>query len=219
MSSFAAMPRLSACCCALLPRCCAAAARCASATARAPTWPTGGSTATSTSTTSRRRACARRIGRLVRWHRATQLPDYADLLARAQRADARADTTPAQVCRWMRRAAQRAASRASSRRVPAAGRAGADAHAGAARAHRAALREGATTEFRNDYLQADPQRAARGGRQAHRSSAPRCSTAASTRRSASASRRPGARRRSIPSAGWPSASAASSDIAADRCAG
>jgi hypothetical protein len=35
----------------------------------------------------------------LRWHRGTQLPDYAALLQRA-RADLLADTTPARVCRW-----------------------------------------------------------------------------------------------------------------------
>ena len=33
------------------------------------------------------------------WHRKTQLPDYAQLLARAQ-AEVRAETTPARVCEW-----------------------------------------------------------------------------------------------------------------------
>lgn len=33
------------------------------------------------------------------WHRKTQLPDYAQLLARAQ-VEVRADTTPARVCEW-----------------------------------------------------------------------------------------------------------------------
>lgn len=33
------------------------------------------------------------------WHRATQLPDYANLLARAQ-TEAMADSTPARVCEW-----------------------------------------------------------------------------------------------------------------------
>ena len=35
----------------------------------------------------------------LRWHRATQLPDYAMLIQRA-RAEVLTDTTPAQVCRW-----------------------------------------------------------------------------------------------------------------------
>jgi Family of unknown function (DUF6279) len=36
----------------------------------------------------------------LRWHRSTQLPEYAALLQRA-RSEVLADTTPAQVCRWV----------------------------------------------------------------------------------------------------------------------
>lgn len=39
------------------------------------------------------------IERWFDWHRRTQLPDHATLLARAQ-ADVRRDTTPQQTCRW-----------------------------------------------------------------------------------------------------------------------
>jgi hypothetical protein len=39
------------------------------------------------------------LGRWFAWHRRTQLPDYAALLARAQ-ADALADTTPDKACVW-----------------------------------------------------------------------------------------------------------------------
>ena len=48
------------------------------------------------------------------WHRRTQLPDYAALLAR-MRADAAADTTPERACRWwadMRERAERAVDQA-----------------------------------------------------------------------------------------------------------
>ena len=47
-----------------------------------------------------------RIDAWLRWHRATQLPDYAALLARAGREMA-ADATPAQVCGWVDLAAAR----------------------------------------------------------------------------------------------------------------
>jgi len=41
------------------------------------------------------------------WNRRTQLPDYAELLARAQR-EVLADTTPARVCEWQRDLVKRA---------------------------------------------------------------------------------------------------------------
>jgi Family of unknown function (DUF6279) len=40
------------------------------------------------------------LAELLRWHRGTQLPDYAALLQRA-RSEVQAATTPAQVCRWV----------------------------------------------------------------------------------------------------------------------
>ena len=47
-----------------------------------------------------------RIGQWFAWHRRTQLPDYASLLARAQ-ADVLADTSPERVCRWWAELRQR----------------------------------------------------------------------------------------------------------------
>jgi hypothetical protein len=41
------------------------------------------------------------------WHRRTQLPEYADLLVRAQK-EVLADTTPARVCDWQREVVKRA---------------------------------------------------------------------------------------------------------------
>ena len=41
------------------------------------------------------------------WHRRSQLPDYAALLARAQ-AELAADTTPARVCEWQGEVVKRA---------------------------------------------------------------------------------------------------------------
>jgi hypothetical protein len=47
-----------------------------------------------------------RLGEWFTWHRRTQLPDYADLLARAQ-AEVLADTTPDRTCRWFADVRQR----------------------------------------------------------------------------------------------------------------
>jgi Family of unknown function (DUF6279) len=47
------------------------------------------------------------LAELLRWNRATQLPDYAALLRRA-RAEVTADTTPTRVCQWMDEATARA---------------------------------------------------------------------------------------------------------------
>ncbi len=47
-----------------------------------------------------------RIDAWLRWHRATQLPDHAALLARASR-EVLADATPAQVCGWADLVAER----------------------------------------------------------------------------------------------------------------
>jgi hypothetical protein len=52
------------------------------------------------------------------WHRRTQLPDYAELLARAQK-EVLADTTPARICEWHRELVKRARV-AYERAVPAA---------------------------------------------------------------------------------------------------
>ena len=93
-----------------------------------------------------------------------------------------------------------------------------DARAAAAR--RASATQKGNDEFRDDFLQADAERAARGGHQAHASTAPRCSTAASTMRSASCiARWRGGVAVRRPSAGSPSASARQRDDACRRCAG
>lgn len=47
-----------------------------------------------------------RLGEWFAWHRRTQLPDYAELLARAQ-TDVLADTTPDRACRWFAEIRQR----------------------------------------------------------------------------------------------------------------
>lgn len=47
-----------------------------------------------------------RLGEWFSWHRRTQLPDYATLLARAQ-ADVLSDTTPDRTCRWFAELRQR----------------------------------------------------------------------------------------------------------------
>lgn len=46
------------------------------------------------------------LGDWFAWHRRTQLPDYASLLARAQ-ADVLSDTTPDRICRWFAELRQR----------------------------------------------------------------------------------------------------------------
>ncbi len=47
-----------------------------------------------------------RLGEWFAWHRRTQLPDYAELLARAQ-AEVLVDTTPDRACRWFADVRQR----------------------------------------------------------------------------------------------------------------
>ena len=79
----------------------AAAARCAWPTTRRPHLAcTGGSTAMSTSTPQQAPSVrAMRLADWFAWHRATQLPDYAGLLAMAQ-LQVLHDVTPGEVCRW-----------------------------------------------------------------------------------------------------------------------
>ena len=109
---------------------------------QAPTSRTGGSTATSTSTPSRRRACARRIADWFRWHRRTQLPDYAELLAQRAAADPARPSHPPSGVPLGATSAQRASTPRYEHGVPALAERRAHAHAGAAAAHRAALPEG-----------------------------------------------------------------------------
>lgn len=89
------------------------------------------------------------------WHRRTQLPDYAQLLARAQ-AEALGDATPDQACRWWDRLRERA-DLALGEAMP---------HAaevlpllGAAQIRHVERRQAKSNdEFRREYLDDDPAR-------------------------------------------------------------
>ena len=95
---------------------------------------TGGSTAMSTSTTRRRRGCARRLDRLVRLApRAPSCPTTPQLLARAQARGAGRHHAGARVRLVGRACGSRVDAGRSSRPLPDGGRAGADADAGADR--------------------------------------------------------------------------------------
>ncbi|KNZ32561.1 MAG: hypothetical protein AD742_12215 [Methylibium sp. NZG] len=87
------------------------------------------------------------------WHRSTQLPDYAQLLVRAQ-AEALADTTPARVCEWWATLSVRLDS-AFERAVPV----GADLmlSIGPKQVQHMERRYAkANGEFRSEFLQGDP---------------------------------------------------------------
>lgn len=86
------------------------------------------------------------------WHRGTQLPDYAQLLVRAQ-TEVMADTTPARVCDWWNNVSTRM-NTAFERAVPA----GADLMLTIAPQqiqHMERRYAKANDEFRDEYLQAD----------------------------------------------------------------
>lgn len=95
------------------------------------------------------------LRRWFEWHRRTQLPDYAQLLARAQ-AEAPGDATPDQACRWWDRLRERA-DLALGEALP---------HAAevlplltAAQVRHVERRHAKTNdEFRRDYLDEDPAR-------------------------------------------------------------
>jgi len=91
------------------------------------------------------------------WHRRTQLPEYAELLVKAQK-EVQADTTPARVCEWQRELIRRART-AYERAEPAA----ADIVLTIAPAQIVHLEKRYAKnndEFRDEYLQADPSRRA-----------------------------------------------------------
>ena len=91
------------------------------------------------------------------WHRRTQLPDYAALLARAQ-AEVMADTTAARACEWQREVIRRADT-AFDRAAPAV----ADFLVTVTPqqvAHVERRQAKANDEFRDDYLQPDPRKRA-----------------------------------------------------------
>jgi hypothetical protein len=86
-----------------------------------------------------------------RWHRATQLPDYAALLAQAQR-QIQQDITPAEVCRWNDQLRRRLEV-AYAQGVPALAELVRTLRPEQVR-HVEARYQKADAEFRNDYLQA-----------------------------------------------------------------
>jgi hypothetical protein len=97
------------------------------------------------------------IAQWFAWHRRTQLPDYAALLARAQ-TEVLADTTPARVCEWQADVIQRART-ALDRAVPAI----ADLVLTITPeqiAHIERRYAKANDEFRDDFLQPDPRKRA-----------------------------------------------------------
>lgn len=97
----------------------------------------------------------RAIGDWFAWHRRTQLPDYAGLLASAQR-DVLADTTPAAVCAWWGAVRERG-ERALAQTLPlAAGLAGELSAAQLAHIEHQYTKK--NEDFRAEYLDADPAR-------------------------------------------------------------
>ena len=95
------------------------------------------------------------LGQWFAWHRRTQLPDYAALLARAQ-AELPADTTPQRVCRWWDELRQRG-ERAAEQALPAAAEVMSTLKpAQLQHIERRYARK--NEEFRDDFLDKDPAR-------------------------------------------------------------
>ena len=88
------------------------------------------------------------------WHRKTQLPDYAQLLVRAQ-AEVRGDTTPARVCEWQGELIKRAHT-AWDQAAPAAAEWALSVTPQQIQ-HLERRYAKANDEFRDDYLQEDPR--------------------------------------------------------------
>ncbi len=88
------------------------------------------------------------------WHRKTQLPDYAQLLARAQ-AEVRAETTPTRVCEWQLELLKRAHT-AFEQAAPAAAEWALSVTPQQIQ-HIERRYAKANDEFRDDYLQEDPR--------------------------------------------------------------
>lgn len=89
------------------------------------------------------------------WHRRTQLPDYAALLARAQ-AELAADTTPQRVCRWWDELRQRG-ERAAEQALPYAAEVMSTLKPAQLRHIERRYARG-NEEFRSDFLDKDPAR-------------------------------------------------------------
>ena len=136
------------------------------------------------------------------WHRATQLPDYADLLAAAQ-AQVLRPATAQQVCSWAEDLRSRLGA-AFAQGVPLA----ADllpALKPEQLAHLERRYRKSNHDFEDEYLQQDSRRTAAGGGQAHRR--PRRDALRPARRAAAPARSPPAwrLRPSTRPPGWPSA--------------
>lgn len=91
------------------------------------------------------------------WHRRTQLPDYADQLARARR-DVMADTTPARICAWQAEAVKRA--RLAWEQIAPDAAAVAMTVTPRQLAYLERRYDKYNVEYRDDFLQADPERRA-----------------------------------------------------------
>ena len=150
-----------------------------------PTWPSAGSTAMSTSTTRSRRGARTALDDWFAWHRAHAAARLRRAAGAAPRPRSLRDATPERDVRAGPTSCAAASTPASSRRVPAMADVVPHAFAGAARAHREALRARRTRSSATSSCSADPASGARGRKRSARSSAPRCSTAGSTTRSAS----------------------------------
>lgn len=98
------------------------------------------------------------LGQWFAWHRRTQLPDYANQLARAE-TEVLADTTPARVCEWQAELTQRVQI-AFERIVPAAASTVLTITPDQI-AHLERHNAEANDKFRDDYLQRDPAKRAR----------------------------------------------------------
>lgn len=94
------------------------------------------------------------LGQWFAWHRKTQLPDYAQLLARAQ-TEVRAETTPARVCEWQGELLKRAHT-AWEQALPAAAEWALSVTPQQIQ-HLERRYAKANDEFRDDYLQEDPR--------------------------------------------------------------
>ena len=193
--------------CWRLPCCVRLQRACAWPTTRRRTCCTGGSTVMSTSTASRRRRLREAIDRWFAWHRRTQLPDYAALLARAQR-EVSSRPRRRRPVRW----AGRGRAARSTSALEAAAPAAAELMLTLTPEQLQHIERRMAKAQRRDARRLPagrPGRARGPSRSSARWSASRCFTAGSTPRSASGWRRCWPLRPSTPSAGWPSGARAS----------
>lgn len=93
------------------------------------------------------------LGRWFAWHRRTQLPEYARMLARAQ-VDALADTSPERACTWWRELRERGETALAEALPPAAELVAGLSAAQIAHVERRQAKS--NEEFRSEYLSAEP---------------------------------------------------------------